>query len=471
MTIEQVRDLKAPYLTVAQEGLSFLFAQVEFLSRGLEQRCLEQLVRDPLPSVTDSSNDFVKCQPSSPGTCAFRHPLKVPRYCKARKNSLLSKRCPALVAPPSFYPWSAFQFSLGTKRWSAGAKVEGTGPAPGGDAPFPSPQKRPGLCEKDHELSGLGSPQLLCPQPLVPGPESSGAEGGAVFSGSGKRKPDVEIASLVIDSVRPATGLASKVGDLKELQTLDISTNRLLALPERLHLCLSLQYLTVDRNRLWCVPRHLCQLPSLNELSMAGNRLAFLPLDLGRSRELQYVYVDNNAHLKGLPSYLYNKVIGCSGCGVTIQVSEVKLLSFSSGQLTVFLPAEVKAIGTEKDHVLPLQELAMRSLYHTYHRAPKGKVKKYEKPLAELSSRPMLALERVWPYVDCRGVVDTSELLVSNLITQKSPGAATLPPGALSPNITKAPDEQPEGRVAQGRACGESEKAILPADFDLTLVP
>lgn len=72
--------------------------------------------------------------------------------------------------------------------------------------------------------------------------------------------------------------LVVEVGDLKELQTLDISTNRLLALPERLHLCLSLQYLTVDRNRLWCVPRHLCQLPSLNELSMAGNRLASLPV-------------------------------------------------------------------------------------------------------------------------------------------------------------------------------------------------
>ncbi|XP_071075554.1 leucine-rich repeat-containing protein 28 isoform X2 [Desmodus rotundus] len=158
-----------------------------------------------------------------------------------------------------------------------------------------------------------------------------------------------------------------EVGDLKELQTLDISTNRLLTLPERLHLCLSLQYLTVDRNRLRCVPRHLCQLPSLNELSMAGNHLAFLPLDLGRSRELQYVYVDNNIHLRGLPSYLYNKVIGCSGCGAPVQVSEVKLLSFSSGQLTVFLPAEVKAIGTENDHILPLQELAMRSLHHTYH--------------------------------------------------------------------------------------------------------
>ncbi|XP_026504141.1 leucine-rich repeat-containing protein 28 isoform X2 [Terrapene carolina triunguis] len=162
--------------------------------------------------------------------------------------------------------------------------------------------------------------------------------------------------------------LPAEVGDLRELQTLDISTNRLIALPERLHMCLSLQYLSADGNYLWCVPRHLCQLPSLNELSMAGNCLAFLPLDLGRSRELQYVYVDNNIHLKGLPSYLYNKVIGCSGCGSPIQVSEVKLLSFSSGQLTVFLPAEVKSIGTETDHVLPLQELAMRTLYNTYYR-------------------------------------------------------------------------------------------------------
>ncbi|KAJ6662876.1 hypothetical protein lerEdw1_011080 [Lerista edwardsae] len=162
--------------------------------------------------------------------------------------------------------------------------------------------------------------------------------------------------------------LPAELGDLRELQTLDVSTNHLITLPERLHTCLSLQYLTADRNHLWHIPRHLCQLPSLNELSMAGNRLAFLPLDLGRSRELQYVYVDNNVHLKGLPSYLYNKVIGCSGCGAPVQKSEVKLLSFSSGQLTVFLPAEVKLIGTELDRVLPLQEVAMRTLYDTYCR-------------------------------------------------------------------------------------------------------
>lgn len=157
--------------------------------------------------------------------------------------------------------------------------------------------------------------------------------------------------------------LPAEVGDLQELQTLDLSANRLRALPERLHLCLALQCLTADHNRLRSLPRHLCQLPRLNELSMAGNRLAFLPLDLGRSPELQYVYVDNNASLRGLPSYLYNKVVGCSGCGGPSQVSEVTLLAFSSGQLTVALPSEVKAVGTELDPVLPLHELSLRALH------------------------------------------------------------------------------------------------------------
>ncbi|NXP69026.1 LRC28 protein, partial [Chloropsis cyanopogon] len=163
--------------------------------------------------------------------------------------------------------------------------------------------------------------------------------------------------------------LPAEVGDLRELQTLDISTNRLMTLPERLHMCLSLQYLTADRNHLWSVPRHLCQLPSLNELSMAGNRLAFLPLGetvsgllwvghLGFPVKLLLLFFSNH----------FLNVLCPSSCGSPIQVSEVKLLSFSSGQLTVFLPAEVKSIGTETDHVLPLQELAMRTLYNTYYR-------------------------------------------------------------------------------------------------------
>ncbi|XP_069899261.1 leucine-rich repeat-containing protein 28 [Dipodomys merriami] len=158
--------------------------------------------------------------------------------------------------------------------------------------------------------------------------------------------------------------LAQKLPNLVELY---LHSNNIVVVPEAIGSLVKLQCLDLSDNALEIVCPEIGRLKALRHLRLANNQLQFLPPDLGRSRELQYVYVDNNIHLKGLPSYLYNKVIGCSGCGAPIQVSEAKLLSFSSGQLTVFLPAEVKAIGTEKDHVLPLQELAMRSLYHTYH--------------------------------------------------------------------------------------------------------
>nr|XP_045002523.1 leucine-rich repeat-containing protein 28 isoform X5 [Jaculus jaculus] len=159
--------------------------------------------------------------------------------------------------------------------------------------------------------------------------------------------------------------LAQKLPNLVELY---LHSNNIIVIPEAIGSLVKLQCLDLSDNALEVVCPEIGRLRALRHLRLANNQLKFLPPDLGRSRELQYVYVDNNIHLKGLPSYLYNKVIGCSGCGIPVQMSEVKLLSFSSGQLTVFLPAEVKAIGTESDRVLPLQELAMRRLYHTYHR-------------------------------------------------------------------------------------------------------
>lgn len=69
-----------------------------------------------------------------------------------------------------------------------------------------------------------------------------------------------------------------ELGDLRELETLDVSMNLLRTLPEDLHQCVSLQCLTADRNLLYCLPRQLCLLPDLNELSMAANCLTSLPL-------------------------------------------------------------------------------------------------------------------------------------------------------------------------------------------------
>uniref|UniRef100_A0A3Q3MMZ8 Leucine rich repeat containing 28 n=1 Tax=Labrus bergylta TaxID=56723 RepID=A0A3Q3MMZ8_9LABR len=167
--------------------------------------------------------------------------------------------------------------------------------------------------------------------------------------------------------------LPAEIGDLQELETLDVSMNQLISLPDRLHRCVSLQNLTADRNHLSHFPRQICWLHRLNQLSMAANRLTFLPLDLGRSRELQFVFVDNNVDLKGLPSFLYNKVIGCSGCGVSARVSEAGLgevLGEALSEALVGLPAEVKVVGTGTDNVVPLEELAMRTLHRMYSQRP-----------------------------------------------------------------------------------------------------
>ncbi|XP_057694039.1 leucine-rich repeat-containing protein 28 [Corythoichthys intestinalis] len=164
--------------------------------------------------------------------------------------------------------------------------------------------------------------------------------------------------------------LPPEIGNLQFLETLDVSMNQLVSLPDRLHRCSSLQHLSADHNLLSRVPRHLCQLARLTQLSMAANRLTFLPLDLGRSRELQFVFVDSNLDLKGLPSYLYNKVIGCSGCGVSTQScepgqeSQDKVLSEALSGLL----AEVKVVASEADNVVPLEELAMRTLHRLYDR-------------------------------------------------------------------------------------------------------
>uniref|UniRef100_A0A3B3ST93 Leucine rich repeat containing 28 n=1 Tax=Paramormyrops kingsleyae TaxID=1676925 RepID=A0A3B3ST93_9TELE len=152
-----------------------------------------------------------------------------------------------------------------------------------------------------------------------------------------------------------------EIGRLRSLRHLRLANNRLKFLPPGMTVHLLNVPAVRDRTRLWTAPR-------VTELSTAPPVTydALSLSDLGRSRELQFVFVDNNIHLKGLPSYLYNKVIGCSGCGSSMQVLDAKLLSVSLGDVSIPLPAEVKAIGSEAELVLPLEELAMRSLYSSF---------------------------------------------------------------------------------------------------------
>ncbi|XP_071256421.1 leucine-rich repeat-containing protein 28-like isoform X4 [Salvelinus alpinus] len=161
--------------------------------------------------------------------------------------------------------------------------------------------------------------------------------------------------------------LAQKLPNLIELY---LHSNNITCVPEAIGNLSRLQSLDLSDNALQVICPEIGRLRSLRHLRLANNQLNYLPPDLGRSRELQFVFVDNNVHLKGLPSYLYNKVIGCSGCGLSGQVSDRAPLSLSLGDVSVPLPAEVKAIGSETERVGPLEELAIRALHSMYRRQP-----------------------------------------------------------------------------------------------------
>ncbi len=57
-------------------------------------------------------------------------------------------------------------------------------------------------------------------------------------------------------------------------------------------------------------------------------------------------------------------------CGVSAQVLDGDLgemLGEALSEALVGLPAEVKVVGSDTDNVVPLEELAMRTLHRIYH--------------------------------------------------------------------------------------------------------
>lgn len=49
-----------------------------------------------------------------------------------------------------------------------------------------------------------------------------------------------------------------------------------------------------------------------------------------------------------------------------------KALGEALSEALVGLPAEVKVVGSGTDNVVPLEELAMRTLHRTHHQRPTG---------------------------------------------------------------------------------------------------
>lgn len=54
-----------------------------------------------------------------------------------------------------------------------------------------------------------------------------------------------------------------------------------------------------------------------------------------------------------------------------------EILGEALSEALVGLPPEVKVVGSETDNVVPLEELAMRTLQRLYHQRPTGEEQLY----------------------------------------------------------------------------------------------
>jgi len=116
------------------------------------------------------------------------------------------------------------------------------------------------------------------------------------------------------------TELPESLGQLTQLQSLDLSNNQLTALPEWLGQLTQLQSLSLYDNRLTALPEWLGQLTQLQSLSLSGNQLTALPEWLGQLTRLQALNLSGN-QLTALPEWLG-------------QLTQLQSLDLSGNQLT-----------------------------------------------------------------------------------------------------------------------------------------
>lgn len=108
----------------------------------------------------------------------------------------------------------------------------------------------------------------------------------------GKREGAAELSEL------PET-----LGQLTQLQTLDLSYNHLRALPQSLEKLTKLQVLSLSHNQLRELPESLTAITQLQSLSVSHNQLRELPESLGRLTKLRWLYLSAN-QLTALPEAL-----------------------------------------------------------------------------------------------------------------------------------------------------------------------
>jgi internalin A len=116
------------------------------------------------------------------------------------------------------------------------------------------------------------------------------------------------------------TSLPKSIGQLANLQKLDLSDNQLASLPKSIGQLANLQTLNLHSNQLMSLPESISQLASLKTLNLRSNQLMSLPESIGQLASLQTLNLSDN-QLVSLP-----ESIG--------QLASLKTLNLYGNQLT-----------------------------------------------------------------------------------------------------------------------------------------
>jgi internalin A len=127
-------------------------------------------------------------------------------------------------------------------------------------------------------------------------------------------------------SFKKLTYIPAEIGQLKNLDRLDISNNQLTSLPVEIGRLTNLSRLDISSNQLTSLPAWIGQLRKLNKLDISSNQLTSLPAEIEQLTKLNWLHLKKN-QLTGLPSE-----IG--------QLINLLLLDISSNGL-MSLPAEI----------------------------------------------------------------------------------------------------------------------------------
>jgi internalin A len=154
------------------------------------------------------------------------------------------------------------------------------------------------------------------------------------------------------------TAVPEVLGQLTQLQWLSLAGNQLTAVPKALGQVTQLQQLSLSGNQLTAVPEALGQLTQLQWLSLAVNQLSAVPELLGRLTQLQQLALQGN-HLTTMPEVLKQltqlQVLNLAGNQLTVvpevlgQLTQLQVLNLAGNRLT--------AVPEAFRHLTSLQEL------------------------------------------------------------------------------------------------------------------